>query len=535
MYNVMLADDDYPVIELLSETIEWERLGYRLMGTHENGLSAWEQAERQMPDVLITDIGMPKLDGLELAARISERRAGVRIVILSCHSEFQLAQQAMRLNVQEYFLKDALDPEDLSRLLLRLKEGLDEERRMNWEQERLHRLLNETKELRREKVIKNFIHQPLLSPEAWRRDAEGYGLLLSGEQCLPVIGFVDNYRLVKHRFASDQTLLFAVGNVMDEVLQAGELRGLHIGYDVKRSLLLFSCKPTLKVNVMDQLKESLRQIQNTLLQVLKIRMSFLIGPSAGTPELLKASLVELLDSEEQRFYLREGDCAKRSPSAPQASPQDLFDYYDEAIQQLRAVLLGKSVQEAGHAAQRWIELIRVQKYPSEMVKDWTLKLLLDLKLKLHTLQPVRSSHTADTLHREISELNSLDQLGEWLADHLCAFVSARTGSVAASKRMEITEACRYVALHIGRRICLDEVAEHLHLNASYFSRLFKKEMGMTFIEYVTRMKVERAKELLDHTGHTVGEICELLGYDNQSYFIKTFKVHTGATPVEYRG
>ncbi|MFB5673755.1 helix-turn-helix domain-containing protein [Paenibacillus terreus] len=534
MYNVMLADDDYPVIELLSETIEWERLGYRLMGIHENGLSAWEQAERQMPDVLITDIGMPKLDGLELAARISERRAGVRIVILSCHSEFQLARQAMRLNVQEYFLKDALDPEDLSRLLVRLKEGLDEERRMNWEQERLHRLLNETKELRREKAIKNFIHQPLLSPETWRREAESYGLLLSGEQCLPVIGFVDNYRLVKHRFASDQTLLFAVGNVMDEVLQAGELRGQHIGYDVKRSLLLFSYKPTLKVNVMDRLKESLRQIQNTLLQVLKIRMSFLIGSSAGTPERLKEHLIELLDSEEQRFYLGEGDCAKRS-SAALRSNQDLFEHYDAASQQLRAVLLGKSVQEARLAAQQWIEFIRVRKYPSEMVKDWTLKLLLDLKLKLHTLQPVRSSHTADTLHREIAELDSLDQFGDWLADHLCAFVSARTGSAAASKRTEIAEACKYVALHIGRRICLDEVAAHLHLNASYFSRLFKKEMGMTFIEYVTRMKVERAKELLDHTGHTVGEICEQLGYDNQSYFIKTFKVHTGATPAEYRG
>ncbi|MDP4097384.1 helix-turn-helix domain-containing protein [Paenibacillus sp. P96] len=534
MYNVMLADDDYPVIELLSEMIEWERLGYRLIGTHENGLSAWEQAQREMPDVLITDIGMPKLDGLELAARICERQAGVRIVILSCHSEFQFARQAMRLNVQEYFLKDALDPEDLSRLLVRLKEGLDEERRMNWEQERLRRLLQETKGLRREKAIKNFIHQPLLSPEAWKRDAEGYGLLLSGEQCLPVVGFVDNYRLVKHRFASDQTLLFAVGNVMDEVLQGGALRGQHIGYDVKRSLLLFSYKPTLKVNIMDLLKDSLRQMQNTLMQVLKIRMSFLIGSASAAPEMLKTSLIELLDSGEQRFYLREADCAKRCRAVPQAQ-QDLFRYYDEANQQLRAVLLGKSVQEAQLAAEQWIIFIREQQYPSEMVKDWLLKLLLDLKLKLYSLQPVLSSHTADTLHREIAELDSLDQLGDWLADHLCAFVSAKAESVSYGKRAEISEAYKYVALNIGRRISLDEVAEHLHLNASYFSRLFKKETGVTFIEYVTRMKVERAKELLDHTTHTVGEICELLGYDNQSYFIKTFKAHTGSTPAEYRG
>ena len=97
------------------------------------------------------------------------------------------------------------------------------------------------------------------------------------------------------------------------------------------------------------------------------------------------------------------------------------------------------------------------------------------------------------------------------------------------------EACKYVSLNLGRRISLEEVAARLHLNPSYFSRLFKKETGMTFIEYVTRLKMERAKELLDQTPLSVGEICERLGYDNQSYFIKTFKAHAGSTPLEYRG
>lgn len=70
MYNVMLVDDDYPVTQLLSEAIPWEGLGLRLMGSYENGWSAWEQAQREMPDILITDIGMPRMDGLELSARI---------------------------------------------------------------------------------------------------------------------------------------------------------------------------------------------------------------------------------------------------------------------------------------------------------------------------------------------------------------------------------------------------------------------------------------------------------------------------------
>jgi len=92
-----------------------------------------------------------------------------------------------------------------------------------------------------------------------------------------------------------------------------------------------------------------------------------------------------------------------------------------------------------------------------------------------------------------------------------------------------------VSLHLNRKISLDEVAEHLYMNPSYFSRLFKKETGETFIEYVNKMKVHRAKELLDQTNLPVAKICEALGYDNHSYFIKMFKTVAGVTPQEYRG
>ncbi len=103
-----------------------------------------------------------------------------------------------------------------------------------------------------------------------------------------------------------------------------------------------------------------------------------------------------------------------------------------------------------------------------------------------------------------------------------------------SKRTEVLDAIHYVTLHLNHRITLDEVAEHLFMNPSYFSRLFRKETGVTFIEYVNRMKVERAKELLDQTSLPVAKIGEALGYDNHSYFIKMFRSQAGVTPQEYR-
>uniref|UniRef100_UPI000595322F helix-turn-helix domain-containing protein n=1 Tax=Gorillibacterium massiliense TaxID=1280390 RepID=UPI000595322F len=182
----------------------------------------------------------------------------------------------------------------------------------------------------------------------------------------------------------------------------------------------------------------------------------------------------------------------------------------------------------------WMERIHSERFPPAAVKDWVLKLLLDMKMKLRTLQYIRTGYSANALQQEIAELDSIGELREWLNGQLMIAAEGE-GAVSGSKRPEVKEACKYVSLHLNRKIGLDEVAEMLHLNASYFSRMFKKETGETFIECVTRMKMERAKEMLDQTSQTVGEICEHLGYDNQSYFIKTFKAHSGLTPVEYRG
>ncbi|WP_373231203.1 AraC family transcriptional regulator [Cohnella sp.] len=532
MYNVMLVDDDYPVIELLSEAIDWERLGLRLMGCYENGASAWEHSERELPDILITDIGMPKMDGLELSARVKERKPGVRIVILSCHDEFSYARQAMRLNVQEYLLKESLDPEDLVVLLKQFKESLDEERQWDGEQARLHALENNTKELRKEQILKNLIHQPLLSPLKWLQEVSAFGLLLQGEYCIPAVGHLDEYRKVKHRFASDQTLRFAVANVMNEVLNEVTIHGLHVCYNERKQLLLFTYKPSLKTNIYDLVVTSLYKVQATLLKVLKVRMTFRIGKGCGSPESLKENLYQLVSNEEQRFYLEQGEIVKEQ--AIPLSSQNLFSEYDAARSELRDALLAKRTQEIGEVASTWIMRIKGEKYPPAMVKDWVLKLLLDLKLQQNSMHLAGTTQSAETLSKDIADIDSFAELQEWLSTYLQT-VSSGTEVAAGSKRPEMKEAYKYVSLNLHRRISLEEVAEHLHLNASYFSRLFKKEMGITFIEHVTHMKMERAKELLDQTPHTVGAICEQLGYDNQSYFIKTFKAHTGVTPVEYRG
>jgi two-component system, response regulator YesN len=184
---------------------------------------------------------------------------------------------------------------------------------------------------------------------------------------------------------------------------------------------------------------------------------------------------------------------------------------------------------------KWINHIEEKKYSPELVKEWLLKLLIDLKVKLHALQLFRQDHTVECLHQEILMSKFLCELRVLLNDYFKSLLYLSNEVYNQTKRREILDAISYVSMNLEKRVSLEEVAGYLFLNQSYFSRLFKKEMGETFVEYVTKMKITRAKELLEQTADSVGKICERLGYDNQSYFIKLFKNHVGFTPIEYRG
>lgn len=531
-YNVFLVDDDYPVLELLSETIPWERLGLNLAGVYENGEDALAAAEEKMPDILITDIGMPKMDGIELVRRLKGKHPGLRVAILSCHSEFRYAQQAMKLQVQDYLVKDTLEPEDLERLLGQFAKSLEEENRLQLEQRQLRYMADRSLELLKEKWIQGTVERPLLDPDTWLRELAAFGLNVDGCSVLPAVGFLDDYRTAKRRFSSEDTLWFAVANVMGEMLQHSAGKAVLFPHGGKKWTLLYSYRPTIKVNAYEELRKLLEQLQFALKRTLKLSMSFLIGQAGRSPQEIKGQLCRLLGATGQRFYMKAGAIVHHEGFVP--SKGDLFAYYDKAGERFRECVMKRDAQEAREAIQQWGAFLARAKYEPEMVKDWTLKLLLDIRLKQQSLYHFLPMLTADSLHKDMDDIGTLDELQGWLLEQLLQAMEMGMHTPVRTQRKEVLEALHYVTTHLDQRIGLEEVAEYLHLNASYFSRLFKKETGKTFIEYVTRTKMERAKELLDQTAHPVSKICELLGYDNQSYFIKLFRSYYGMTPADYR-
>ncbi len=531
--KVMLVDDDYPVLEFIARTVPWKEMGLQLQSLQENGQAAYEAALADMPDIVLTDIGMPKMDGLALLAKLKEKKPNLRAAILSCHNEFHYAQQAMKLSVQDYLLKDMLIADDLLQLLRRLKESLEQEEKVKDQEHQLRRLVDRSRVLMKEQFIRRTIDQPILSASDWRQEAESFGLRADAKFYVPVLLSLDRYRDARKRFLSGETLRFALDNVLEEAVDGLPDPAVHFAYGSGQSFLILTFQDRLKRSMIEAATEQTGMLQSMLLQGLKLTCTAQIGAACEHHQALKEQLAALLAGSGQRFYLEPGSIA--TLTSPSYDDTDIFAWYDEVGGQFRDRFMASDAQGVLTSADRWTEALRKRPQQPELVKDWLFKLLLDLRMKFQSMQLFRAASAIDLLHREIGELHSLTELREWLGEQVEAAIPRTSRIMETAGRQELAQARQYVLQRLDKRIGLEEVAEHLHLNASYFSRLFKKELGETFTEFVTRMKMERAKEMLDQTSHSVGKICELLGYENQSYFIKTFKMYSGATPMEYRG
>ncbi|WP_066050674.1 response regulator transcription factor [Robertmurraya korlensis] len=533
MYKVMLVDDDYPVIQLLSETIQWEQIGVTLQSSHENGASAFEKAMEDMPDILITDIGMPKMNGIELTKKLKERNPHLQVAILSCHSDFVYAHQALKLQVQDYLVKDTLDPDDLCELIKKFKATLDEKNHKMIKQIQLQEMLDRNKESVKQRFIQKVIDTCDIDEKERLAECKSLGLHIDQTGYVGSLAMIHDFSLVKEKFVSEDTLMFAINNVVTEAMERYCLGAVHFQLGPREFFVFFPASLVLKNNAISESKEKMKLIQHALKKSAGISLSFIVGDGCQSVLEFKEEVIGLIDSKQQSFYMEPGTIVDRNKEQ-ESQTEELFSKYDQAAAEMRELIMLRDEDRIPVFVNKWTSFFNDYQFPPEIVKDWLVKLLLDLRGKLQALQFFRATHSVEPMHNEILDIHFLSELYTWLIRYFQTTLSRINEVYEQTRRKEILDAFKYVSLHIEKKISLDEVSSHLYLNPSYFSRLFKKEVGETFVEYVTKMKINRAKELLEQTADSVGKICERLGYDNQSYFIKIFKNYVGVTPIEFR-
>ncbi|MFB9276101.1 response regulator [Cohnella cellulosilytica] len=499
MHRVMIVDDEPLIREGLRTIVDWEEYGFQVADAAGDAMEALRKLPEAAPGLMIVDIRMPGMDGLELLRAVRERcRPCPKFLILSGHADFEYARTALQLKVDGYLLKP-IDEEELARHLERIGESLREERTE--------------------------------AAERWSRES-AIQKLLTGEEDVA-------FEKADLRWSSYEALLVKLlgRDEPDAKRVAGIKRRLVERFDRTDEGAVFSAEPYLGIALKDTMNRSSARGRAYRLIAEACEETDFDAASGGAV----ASLADLAGSYEKarelmkrRFLFAGGGIVSEEPPLPADAAEADSGAASESEEKL-FLALDAANSDAAEAALRRLGAAWLAAGASEQeIKTGFAARMSATLSKLAQSRP----EIRDYVQSLDSELASL--AAEYRYDLLIARLSSISARVAEKLRfagagpdMQVQRMIELIRRNSAENLKLEALAEALGYNSSYLGKLFKSATGDYFNTYLDKVRIEKAKEML-RKGMKVYQVAELVGYANVDYFHAKFRKYVGLSPVAYR-
>lgn len=544
MYKLILVDDEQDVREGLLEQIDWQSHGFEVIATAENGREACELVEKHQPDVIVTDIQMPFMDGLQLAEWVRLHAPTAKIIILTGFDEFEYAQRAIKLHIDEYVLKPFSAGELVDVLLkvkIRIESEIADKENLQVLQDHYKRSLPLLRELFLISLISRRLPQAEISEKSllYDLDLSGDGFMaavisidrLHGQHWSGADGSNDSISL---RSSDNRQLqLFAVLNIAEEIVSR---RGSGLVFMHQDQIVLLSVRRGEEseqftrnvLNVLDEIRMSVEKY-------LKLTVTIGVGTESRKAVNAYISYESACGALNYRFVL--GNNRIILIDDVESGRAELLRFDDLKEQALIRTL---KVGTAAELAELMDSLFADLEPAAVSVKDYQVYLLEILTVILKVTREAGIGiesvfGAASNPVAEVYRLNNLPEVKQWFTyacNTLIRLISSRR-ETGYSKLVE--EAKAFMREHFrDSDLSIAKVCSHLHISAGYFSSIFKKEMKTTFVGYLMQLRMEEAKELLRATDLKAFEIAEKTGFSDSNYFSYCFRKAFNMTPKEYR-
>lgn len=534
LYKVLLADDEREIRQGIINKINWEQNGFILAGDAANGQEAWELAEKIKPDVVMTDIKMPFMDGLELGRRLSISMPLTKLVLFSGFDDFEYAKQAIQMNATEYILKP-IDSKEITILLQKLKKQLDEE-------------ISERRNV--EKLRENYIQSlPILKQQFFSRLVEGkltqakiqelsaqYEIDLSAKCWIVTIVHADV--VAENAENSETSFLVRQKELIPISLQKIFDENLARFYHTKS----FLYNEDLTILGMLEKKEEVLRFVDMVNRVCKIAKRYLnLSVSAGIGSVceeltnLKFSLEGAKSAVDYRVLM--GDKAIYIDDMEPDFTEELHFEEEEQRSLINAIKL-ETPEAIRKIAEKAIEKFQVAKLPLNQYQIYLTELVSELLKVVRgyklDMEEIFGSDFKGYFH--LSDYESLQDLKNWLCDVCIKISNMIKRERIDSAKLLAEKAKQFVNEHYSDSdVSVEMLCSYLHVSPAYFSTIFKRETGVSFITYLTDVRMEEAIKLLNTTDDKTYIISLKVGYTEPNYFSYVFKKHFGVSPSKYRG
>ncbi|WP_339233750.1 response regulator [Paenibacillus sp. FSL R5-0517] len=524
MIKVILADDEPIIIKGLQKLINWSSLGMEIIGQASEGNELMRMLEQNHPDLIISDIKMPNMTGIDIIKTIKENALPVKVIFISAYQEFSYARDAVSYGALDYLLKP-IRRTQLEQVLLRAARLITEEHEDKLRQGKLKHLEKKVHLEQREEGISRLIEGTL------SKNSDYYPLIcnvLRGPQYC--IGIMDvEWGEVGQKWNDKETrlALFAVGNILNELITEPAIGQVLLYGDKYVYICGFD-------NEQDS-REMAKEIHRNIRQYLKL------GSTIGISSMID-QLFNLPDAYQQARYANDLkyflgiDKVIEFNGAPLAAKSRVIEIY--SLQRQAAIHFIENDQKMGMKIwKELLEMIRLAHFGDRTLAISTcLSSLLYLvqELEKSGLLTTEQSVLRDQAQVRLSQLKTYNQvLHEMIriVEDLLMIIENESGN---KEKAVLAKVKQFIETHYHEEVTLESVANITYMNSSYFSFFFKKHTGKNFKQYLTEVRLKHAIRMLLHTDFMVYEIAEKVGYHNPRHFSDIFRKAFGQLPNEYR-
>lgn len=549
MVKLFLVEDEIVMRDGIKRQINWEKEDIEFVGEASDGELAWPMILETKPDILLTDIKMPFMDGLELSALVRKELPDTAIIILSGYDEFVYAQQAVSLGVTDYLLKP-LPPGKLLECIRRVQEKIEQERAQPENNAWSEELAREQKD-----AEKNLLFRALVTNDRSLKEilamADHLGIHISARYYSVILMTV---RGKENAMPSEQ--------LRTELAAIPEQIPGWIFFDRNENGFAMIGTANSEEEVSDTQKELIRRLKECVEKDAEHTWFIGAGRTVGRISDIGKAYNSANKALSSRFITGmnrvvtadETDSVKRDLSGLQVSPLpaearvsekdaaaldiDQVVTNDNSRKMLEEYLRTGTLEEA----EPFLEGL-FQSIGEDNLNSYLLLTYLSMDMYFTMVRFLKDmGRQVNEIDKKCGDINSLlkgritaEQVRSYLTSYLKEVIALRDHNTEKRYGKILRQAVSYIDTHFDQEdISLNRVAQTVGMSPNHFSSIFSQEMGTTFIEYLIGKRMERAKELLRTTQLRSSEVAYRVGYRDPHYFSSTFKKIQGMTPREYR-
>lgn len=536
--KVLLVDDEMVVRVGIKSIIDWEEIGFELIGEAANGSAALQIMEQSRPDIVITDIKMPEMDGLELIRRIKEAGYTTKFIVLSSYNEFDLVKQAMKLGASDYLLKMKMTKESLEEVLLQTKQQIANERKSTADN-LLHNTISKNLLFLRHNLLRDIIlHENQENMLIELKDALNIQLDPNCLCCMYVKLITPS---VPARARPSGIIKSSMINIIEEIVN-DRFRGYCADLHDEELCVFLSPMSGSGAAQFSDLDEQAEILCEMLKKYLNIDVAIGIGSIVRSADKIRYSY----ECAKTAVFLSEIKAESRTAFFKDFEGFPCIRDFTDSINDIHIM---KSLQDTLlriGITNETSDLYNMVTALSESAPKGTQPGLEDfpfaVQIYISILRYFRNcnldiSNILTASRRTLEQVGQMTQgkqVKEWVEcmmdDMARYFDISKDGAYPHSIRVVI----QYIKKNYYRDLPIGEIADLVNLSPSYLGNIFRQYVGTSLVNYIARIRVKNAKELLSKSNSKIYEISQMVGFSNSYYFSRIFRKITGMTPLEFR-